>query len=214
MRQDENKAGLQQSDADMAEVELTDDDILDAMQHIPGYLDITAEDFRAIYRLAHHHALDRVFASLTAQRLMKPVQTPLAPDMTMDVAAATLAKSGFKSLPVVNADGVVVGMLTETDFLRRLKAGSFLELLLRMMDDTYEFSHRCHETTVREAMTLSVVAVGPGAGFREIVKSFSRHAGRSMPVVGEDGKLQGLLLRKDFIHQMNLGLKWHFENTW
>lgn len=208
MRQEEEK-----SNPDMAEVELTDDDILDAMQHIPGYLDITAEDFRAIYHLAHYHALDRVFASLTAQRLMKPVQTPLSPDITMDVAAATLAKSGFKSLPVVNADCVVAGILTETDFLRRLKAGSFLELLLRMMDDTYEFSHRCHETTVREAMTLSVVVVGPGAGFREIVKSFSRHAGRSMPVVTQDGKLLGLLLRKDFLHRMSQGIRWPFENT-
>lgn len=44
---------------DLPELELTDEDILDAMRHILGNLDISTEDFRAIYHLAHMHALDR-----------------------------------------------------------------------------------------------------------------------------------------------------------
>lgn len=44
-------------DDDVPEVRLVDDDIVDAMQqHIPGYLDITPADLRAIYELAHEHA--------------------------------------------------------------------------------------------------------------------------------------------------------------
>lgn len=42
------------------EPELTDEDILDAMQHIPGYLDISTEDFRVIYHLAWRHAVARM----------------------------------------------------------------------------------------------------------------------------------------------------------
>lgn len=42
------------------EPELTDEDILDAMQHIPGYLDISTEDFRTIYHLAWRHAVARL----------------------------------------------------------------------------------------------------------------------------------------------------------
>ncbi len=42
------------------EPELTDEDILDAMQHIPGYLDISTEDFRIVYHLAWHHAVERL----------------------------------------------------------------------------------------------------------------------------------------------------------
>lgn len=44
------------------EIELSDEDILDAMQHIPGYLDISTEDFRIIYHLAWQHALERLQA--------------------------------------------------------------------------------------------------------------------------------------------------------
>lgn len=42
------------------EPELADEDILDAMQHIPGYLDISTEDFRTIYHLAWRHAIARL----------------------------------------------------------------------------------------------------------------------------------------------------------
>jgi CBS domain-containing membrane protein len=193
--------------AGMSEVELTDDDILDAMQHIPGYLDITTEDFRSIYHLAHHHAIDRLFAGMNAGRLMRKVAEPLRPEMTLDIAAQTLARSGFKSLPVVDANSVVVGMLTETDFLRRLKANSFLELLLRLLEDSFDFTHRCHETPVSEAMSQPVISVGPDAGFAEIMEAFARHEGRSMPVVGPDGKLLGLLQRKDSLSHAGNGLR-------
>jgi CBS domain-containing membrane protein len=182
-----------------SEMELTDDDILDAMQHIPGYLDITTEDFRSIYHLAHRHALERLFTGVTAGRLMRSAITPLQPDTTLDIAARTLADSGYKALPVVDDSGHVIGMLTETDFLNRLKAGSFLELLLKLLEDSFEFTHRCHETKVSAAMTQPAVTVNPEAGFIEILEAFHLHGGRSMPVVGDDGRLHGLLLRKDFI---------------
>lgn len=181
------------------ETELTDADILDAMQHIPGYLDITTEDFRSIYHLAHRHALARLFKGVTACRLMRTSIIPLQQNATLDKAAKMLAESGYKGLPVVDENGHVAGMLTETDFMKRLKAENFMELLLKLLDDSFEFSHRCHETAVLDAMTKPAVTIGQDAGFLEIMEAFHQHGGRSMPVVGRDGKLLGLLLRKDFI---------------
>lgn len=179
--------------------ELTDDDILDAMQHIPGYLDISTEDFRSIYHFAHRHALARLFKGMTVSSLMRTGVTPLQTDMTLDKAASHLARSGYKGLPVVDASGIVVGMLTETDFMKHLDAGSFMELLLKLLDDKFEFTHQCHETKVSQAMTKPVVATNQNAGFQEIMKKFDSHPGRSMPVVDADGRLLGVLLRKDFI---------------
>jgi CBS domain-containing protein len=125
--------------------------------------------------------------------------------MMLDAAARKIVESGGKSLPVVDEDGRVIGVLTETDFLRRLNAGTFLELLLKMVADSCEVSHRCHETPVREAMTAPAVTVRPQAGFRQIIAAFRRHAGRSMPVVDDDGRLAGMLLRKDFLEALDRG---------
>lgn len=189
---------------DVPELELTDEDILDAMQHIPGYLDISTEDFRQVYHLAHRHALERVFKNLRAETMMRTGIEPLQPDLTLDEAAASMARQGLKSLPVVDADNRVIGMLTETDFLRRLKADTFLELLMRLVADAGQFSHRCHETPVREGMTSKVVTIPRDCGFTAIVSAFHTHEGRSMPVVDEHGRLLGLLLRKDFLDSCHL----------
>ncbi len=188
---------------EMGEVELADEDILDAMQHIPGYLDISTEDFRTIYHLAHRHALGRLFSNFKAGNLMRAGVEPLRADMYLDASAKAIVRSGLKSLPVVDNQGCVIGMLTETDFLRRLKVDTFLELLLGMLDDSFEFKHRCHETQVKEAMTHPPITVTKDAGFGEVAVAFHRHAGRSTPVVDSDGRLPGVLLRKDFLSAFN-----------
>ncbi len=186
------------------ELELSDEDILDAMGKIPGYLDITTADFREIYHLAHAHALERLFSKIRAGSLMLTGIEPLHPDTPMDEAAGAMADQGRKALPVVDDEGRVVGMLTETDFLRRLRADTFLELLLQLLADTGAFSHRCHQTPVREAMIASPETVSEDAGFREIFRAFHAHGGRSMPVVDREGRLRGLLLRKDCIKAFQL----------
>jgi CBS-domain-containing membrane protein len=191
------------SNNEVPELELTDDDILDAMQHIPGYLDITTEDFRTIYHLSHHHALGRLFGAINAGSLMRKVIEPLSPDMFLDEAAKALVRSGHKALPVVDANGSVIGMLTETDFLRRLEVDTFIELLLKMLDGAFEFKHHCHETPVSQAMTAPVVTINSEAGFWQIMTAFRQHTGRSMPVVENSGRLLGLLLRKDFFNAAN-----------
>ena len=44
-------------------LELSDEDILDALAQVPGYIDISTEDFRVVYHLAWQHALARLTAA-------------------------------------------------------------------------------------------------------------------------------------------------------
>jgi len=207
----DNNPGTDAINDEVPEMELTDGDILDAMQHIPGYLDISTDDFRTIYHLAHRHALGRLFGNFRAGSLMRAGIEPLRPDMHLDEAAKALVRSGYKALPVVDADGRVTGILTENDFLRRLNVDTFLQLLLSMLDEEFELKHRCHETPVSEAMTSPVITVDKDAGFAETIAAFHRHEGRSVPIVDSDGRLLGLLLRKDFLGAYP-SEKWHPEN--
>ena len=48
------------------ELDLSDEDILDALSHVSGYLDISTEDFRIVYHLAWRHALARLQAQRAA----------------------------------------------------------------------------------------------------------------------------------------------------
>jgi CBS domain-containing membrane protein len=196
---DRQQRPLEEVSSEPYEMELSDEDILAAMANISGYLDITTEDFRALYHLAHQRAVARMFAHIRADRLMRRGVDPLAPDLPLAEAARLLVRGGIMALPVADAEGRVLGMLTEADFFRRLHVDSFLELILRLLEDPSGFTHRFHETTVREAMTSPAVTLPEDASFREIAAAFHQHEGRATPVVDGAGRLRGLLLRRDFI---------------
>ncbi len=185
--------------------ELDDDDVLDAMRHIPGYLDISTEDFRAIYRLASAHARQRLLEGLRAVDLMLVGVRPLAPATSLREAAASLVQQGLKALPVVSAEDAVIGMLTENDVLGCFGVGSFLELLLRLDAASPDDLGRCHGTRVAEAMSAPAVCIAEQAGAADMLRAFRRHGGRSMPVTDAAGRLRGLLLRKDLLHAAHLG---------
>lgn len=186
------------------EIELTDTDILDAMREIPGYLDITTADFRAIYHLVHRHALDRLMRGITVSRLMRTEVHPLVPDIRLADAIPLFVQQELKTLPVVDPANRVLGILTETDILRALGAANFLALLVRLMAEPGPIGTEPQERLAGELMTAPAVTVPLDAGIRQVLAAFAAHPGRGMPVVGEDGRLAGLLLRKDFIRACSL----------
>ena len=56
------------SAADIEKDGLTGTDVMDAIRHIPGYLDITTDDFLTIHHLAHHYAAERLNVNTTLQK--------------------------------------------------------------------------------------------------------------------------------------------------
>ncbi|WP_296700390.1 CBS domain-containing protein [Thiocapsa sp. UBA6158] len=192
---------------EIRELELSDADIIDAMREIPGYIDITTTDFRTIYHLAHAHAVERMNSRMCARNLMRSPIQPLHPKTPLYQAAGLFVRQGVKALPVVVGGGLVSGILTETDILKRLGADSFLELLPRLLEHCDQLAECCHETATSMMMTSPAVTVTEQAGFSEIMSAFRNHGGRSMPVVDGRSRLVGLLMRKDFLASCQLDLQ-------
>ena len=61
---------------------------------------------------------------LTARDVMSPVVLTLAADDTAASAAETLAKAGVSGAPVRDANGKLVGMLSQADLTSPRRAGS------------------------------------------------------------------------------------------
>lgn len=59
MSGDANGADIQKPEAASDQPALTHDDVVAAMGDIPGYLDISVNDFLLLHRLALHHARRR-----------------------------------------------------------------------------------------------------------------------------------------------------------
>jgi len=73
-------------------VDISDEDILDAMKSIPGYLDITPGDFKEIFRHAYRHAIERIAQSLVAKDVMTAKLISVTPNTSLK---ETSAKRGY-----------------------------------------------------------------------------------------------------------------------
>lgn len=130
------------------------------------------------------------------------VKTVLATD-GVDVAMQAMLQDGFSGLPVLDAHGRLVGMLTEGDLMHRAETGTgrqhprWLEYLLgpgRFARD-YVVSHA---RKVGELMTPEVICVDPAMPLTQAVEQMEKHHIKRLPVL-EKGRLVGILSRADLM---------------
>lgn len=151
----------------------------------------------------------RYLSPLPADRPVADVMTrkviTLAPEMSLAQAWDRMLQQNTKALPVVDADNVVVGMLTDEDILTRAGLGQRLSVATRLDRALLqqELQHLGDSgLTVREVMSQPVVTTHPK---ESLVVAASRMAARGikrLPVVDENGKLVGVIARLDILHQV------------
>jgi CBS domain-containing protein len=128
-------------------------------------------------------------------------------DASLQHAVQTMLQYGVSGLPVVDATGRVVGMLTEGDLLRRseLHTGRqrprWLEYLVGPGKLADEYIHT-HSREVRDVMTAGAVTVAPDTPLGAIVELMERHRIKRVPVVGADGALVGIISRASLVRAL------------
>jgi CBS domain-containing protein len=117
-------------------------------------------------------------------------------------AARLLAVNHFSGVPVVDDDGVVVGVLSEADIL--VKEGGprdtrhgVLHWLLEPEQPGFE--EKLEAQTAGEAMSSPPVTIAPGRPLREAANTMLDEGVNRLPVVDDDGRLVGLVTRGDLV---------------
>ncbi len=116
-----------------------------------------------------------------------------------------LARS-VSGLPVVDAAGSLVGVLSEGDLLRRVELGTtrheegwFRSLFHPSgLADGYKAAHA---RTVADVMSLTPVTIEPTAPLEQAVTLMEGHSIKRLPVV-EKGVVVGILSRSDFLRAL------------
>lgn len=124
-------------------------------------------------------------------------------DASVAEAARLMLEYRISGLPVVDAGGDLVGIVTEGDFLRRPETGierrrpRWLELLIgsERLADEYV---RSHSRMVADAMTRPVITVAENTPIEEVVDLMERHHIKRIPVV-RDRKVVGIVSRANFL---------------
>jgi CBS domain-containing protein len=143
---------------------------------------------------------------LTARDLMTPDVVTVPPETPVMAMARLLSDRGISAVPVVDAAGAVLGIVTEADLIRRLageedKPSSWFGALFSDPANQAERFARTHGVTARDLMTEKVVAVAPDTAVAHIAHMMEEQKIRRV-VVLEGDKLRGIVSRADLLRAL------------
>ena len=118
---------------------------------------------------------------VTAEQIMSSPVVALGPRATMEEARALFRERRFRHVPILSKDRLV-GILSDRDLLRH--AGE------------------PPEAPVRPLVTEAVIAASPNTGIREIARGMFEHHIGAMPILGEEGRLVGIITRSDILRTL------------
>ena len=125
--------------------------------------------------------------------MQQPVIT-IPPAMPLIDIQELFVEANIDGAPVVDEDGVVLGVVTSTDLLRTLDQVSDDEI----DPGPDELSEGLTTVTARDMATPEVVWVTPDTLIRDVARRM-RTEGIHRVLVGENGSLQGILTAFDLL---------------
>lgn len=130
----------------------------------------------------------------------------VAQDASVLEAVRLMLQRRISGLPVVDASGTLVGMVTEGDFLRRSELGTerqaprWIEFLTGPGASAEAYVH-ARGRKVRDVMTSEVCTVDQETPLSEVVDTMERHRIKRVPVT-QAGKLVGIVTRANLLHAL------------
>jgi CBS domain-containing protein len=109
------------------------------------------------------------------------------PDTSCRELAVMFREHRVSGFPVTADDGTVVGVVSESD-------------LVALMAGRHHRGYRAdREATAGDLMTRPAVTIGPDDPVRSAARRMQSHRVQRLPVVGRDGRLEGIVSRSDVL---------------
>lgn len=158
------------------------EDLQYACERIDSYLDVSEADLVRIYNLAVDNAFRRHSTTCCADLMTRQV---IAVERQTTIADAwrILRQRQLKSLPVIDLERKVIGVLSLEDFLQPELVG------VTLGDGAIDEIMSTQFFTVTETDDISIVA-------RLLIECHHPHA---VPVIAADGQLAGILSQTDIV---------------
>lgn len=182
-------------------VDISDDDIYDAMKEIPGYLDITPGDFKEVYRFAYQHAVER-FSSVKAGAAMVREVISVTRKTPLVQVAEAMARHGVSGVPVVEEGERVVGVISEKDFLTRMgeqDAKTFMGVVAECLKGLGCVAVSIRGQNAEDIMTSPAVTVNEETSIMEIANILTEKNINRVPVINQQDRLVGIITRADVV---------------
>lgn len=141
---------------------------------------------------------------MRAHQIMTKSVISVTPDTSIVEAANIMLRRHVSGLPVIDAAGKLLGIVSEGDFIRRSEIGTqrergrWLKFLLGPGKSAGDFVHE-HGRKVSEIMVSPPLTITEDAALSEIVDIMERNNVKRLPVM-RDGKVVGVVSRANLLH--------------
>jgi CBS domain-containing protein len=140
---------------------------------------------------------------MRAHQIMTRPVISITPETTIVDAANTMLQKHISGLPVVDATGKLVGIVSEGDFIHRSeigtqrKRGKFLKFILGPAKAATDFVHE-HGRKIGEIMTPEPLTITEDTELAEIVELMEKNNVKRLPVMRGD-TLVGIVSRSNLL---------------
>ena len=140
---------------------------------------------------------------MRAHQIMTRPVISVTPETTIVDAANIMLQKHVSGLPVVDAAGKLVGIISEGDFIRRSeigtqrKRGRFLKFILGPGQQAADFVHE-HGRKIAEIMTPEPLSIDEDTPLEEIVRLMEKNSVKRLPVTRGD-KIVGIVSRANLL---------------
>lgn len=186
-----------------APVDISDDDVMEAMKSMQGYIDITPADFREVYRIAYVLAQDRLMHALKAVDIMTSPVHAVHVDTDLIATATLLAEKGISGAPVLDRDGSIVGVISEKDFLRKMggdQRGSFMQVIAHCLKNKGCVATPMINRTAGDIMTEPPITFTADVSIGQISALMTEKNINRLPIVDVTAKPVGIVTRSDLVN--------------
>ena len=140
---------------------------------------------------------------MRAHQIMATQVVTVGPDTPIADAVETMLRYHVSGLPVVDAAGHLVGIISEADFIRRAeigtqhKRGRWLQFFAGVNRIAADFVHE-HGRKVGDVMTPDPLTITEDASLDAVAVTMEAHNIKRLPVMRGD-RLVGIVTRADFL---------------
>ncbi len=149
---------------------------------------------------------------LTAKDVMTRDVISVQPDLLVEKLAAILLENKIGGAPVVDAEGTLLGVVTESDLIDQAKnihiptAVSILDSFM-FLESTNKMEKEIRKmagSTVQDIYSPKLVTVNENTSLSDIATIMAEKMVHTLPVV-EDGVLSGVVGKSDLIRAVSNG---------
>jgi len=180
----------------------SEDDIVEAMKEIPGYIDITPGDFKLLCASSYAYARKKMLQSIQAHTIMHSPALCITQEKTVADLLHILADNGISGLPVLDEQGKIVGVVSEKDVLRILgksPQSSMVGLMAASLSAPFALRPEEQGTRVKDIMTSPPIVLHEDDTLGAILELFHSRAVNRLPVINAEKTPVGIISRHDVI---------------